>query len=658
MATRRIAPQPAMKTKRVQREKESFLHNKFLSLFPIAARVDVEDLAPYNIAVPVVIVWYSVFLALIVYFTWQNSASMQSEKFLAPASSLPTGATCTPVLAPWQDTFNVDNLGRWSTNPSYEANSSIYELSLGGVLIPVDEYRKEMQKMYADFEAMGNATADQDIPFALAVLSSYRFYSAPYKMQFYSHFDVRWLYNRELTGGIIADSTGQVCLANSVSMFPSLSYDFSAGIVSFIYEDVQSEYGPCDTIFDAFFTFGYSYAKTTTFKLDFDVASIHLATAINFGIIKDPATAGLTRVYNKLYAEYGAFYVDEYYVGMKPIFCLHDSRACFLYYGSFVLGGVFMYPLSGTWTDWGSTCPDITSGFGLDILTGALMFSYDLEAFEFGRRAYEKMQTAEGVAQWIQSVNYLLIEATASWYYSSNGDVNFPKEILAEFCGSFCVIMQFEAEWWTSNTPPINRNYVLYNDLFGQASSDNLPCQNVIFNAAVLQNVVASAPQSLEENYQICHLTAQEAFQRALGIAVGNAQLFGSIATALFVAVVVYLVNLSIKHYLFKVKSVPKKREFQETITKCLIRSMLHSHEASGSMKREEVEILSALLDIQYGPTESDELCAELVRLGIPPAYLSSPTKVVLFEDEGGAPVQNNNSAVVFDNDDHVKQDC
>eukprot|EP01031_Cornospumella_fuschlensis_P034872 gene34872-42228_t len=562
---------------------------------------------------------------------------MASEKFLSPAESSSPGSKCEAVLSAWQATFNLDIHGQWSSLPGFQTNSSMYELLLGGVPISDEDYKTEMQKMYVEFEAMGQATANHDLPYAIAALASFRYYSPTYRFQFYSHTDVRKIFNRPPLFGILANSLGDVCVSTeNPEGEPIASYDSLTGMLSLYYEDLFEAYAPCGRIFDVTWLFSTDFTATTKFTLSMDIASIQLATAINYGIIKDPANAGLTQVYNGLFGALGVFYVDEFYPDMQPVFCLHDGKnssisggACFLYFGSFLDGmGTFMYPLSGSWTD-GKSCPDISTGFGLDLLVGGVMMVGRDETFTFGLKAQENI-TRYGVAEWIHTVNTVLIQVAISGTWKGNSYTPW----LAAFCKEYCSIALFEFSWW-SQFPSVNRYYVLYNQFLLSDSNRQqyvtdglqapLACQNVLFDELMLQTVVNNPPQRLEENYKVCHLTREEAFQRAVGLSMGNAQLYTAVITVVFIFVLAFTLNRRNQgSYANKVKSKWETEELHDAISKSVTLSILDALKANGTMKDEQVDHLSQLLSLRFKPS-SARFRHEHQKLGIAEAYLDFP---------------------------------
>jgi hypothetical protein len=151
-----------------------FSVESLLKLWPShVSDVDHGDLKRSKLAIPLTTIYILLFLGSLVatfYVTLQNTIGKQ---FLSLDGSN-NFQNCEMQPQPITSKFSADFLGRWSTNPSYTSNNTIYELSFFGSLISDNQFRSTMEGFRRELYELGVRSSRRDFVWSAVAWSTFR----------------------------------------------------------------------------------------------------------------------------------------------------------------------------------------------------------------------------------------------------------------------------------------------------------------------------------------------------------------------------------------------------------------------------------------------------------------------------------------------------
>lgn len=135
-----------------------FSVDNFLKLFPSSPDFELRDLRRRGLAVPLTSLHVALFCTLLAVSTYFNFTSTMGQEFLSLQGNS-SAQTCQEQLQAVTATFLIDYKGRWSTDPKFLSNESIYSLRFDGATISLSEYQRSIRAFVDKISRVGRRSA-------------------------------------------------------------------------------------------------------------------------------------------------------------------------------------------------------------------------------------------------------------------------------------------------------------------------------------------------------------------------------------------------------------------------------------------------------------------------------------------------------------------
>jgi len=166
-----IPPSPAT---RMRTHKAFFSEENFLKLWPNhVSDLDLADLKRSHLAIPLTSLYIVLFLATLA-VTFLNTFNNSLGKQFLSLEGSNQFQYCELEPQPLTASFSGDFLGRWSTNPSFTGNNSIYELRFFGSVVSEEQYRGTMSEFRSQLREVGAKSSQRDYIWATIAWSTFR----------------------------------------------------------------------------------------------------------------------------------------------------------------------------------------------------------------------------------------------------------------------------------------------------------------------------------------------------------------------------------------------------------------------------------------------------------------------------------------------------
>ena len=316
-------------------------------------------------------IYFVVYLVAISYFTYSGALDESAKSFLSIENKNNVDITCNEIPLSVTGVFNFDLSGNWQTESTFLSNETIFSLSFSGSSITNDYYKQAFQRFKNDIKNIGIRGSFRDVAWNLVALSSYRSFDDVGNMMITPSTSAGVAYDNTIfTTSIVSKQLG-MC-RDELRMFGSYYSNFiSINIPSNITETDYLNYPaevfiPCKEYFsDSMIPIFKSWTQRDSFKITYDIRSIVTVLAINLGILDFKFLVSTETAYPGLVdLPDGDFYVDPYYNGMTPIYCLNQKDSlCFYLDGGFDASRTLYYPWTqsinwANYDDSGCECPD------------------------------------------------------------------------------------------------------------------------------------------------------------------------------------------------------------------------------------------------------------------------------------------------------------
>lgn len=446
------------------------------------------------------------------YFFYQQFITGLNQKFLSLDES---AGLCVAVLKPMSSSYLADSSGNWEHGESFSYTDAVYYFHANEYFATPEAWAADMADIDMNIlYVMSKIGETSTIAYNLVLWTAWSavMYSNGYAQTVRLTGDARYVFNREYNGGGIGNRN------DDCNLQPTVSYNALSGRFQMLYD--YSEFqnrSNCTSVLPSWQEFGLS---KSTFSLTFDVQSLVVAQAVNYGIFDfDSLTEVEWEGQNSTDSTYKqGFFIDSRYAGMSPIFCIYSynvSRCMIL-----ISTKVYAIPL---FNEFGvnesypekCNCSDATGTSDLcnrfNFLVGALIFNADAN----DPLDYLKTMLLGADFKTVNDGAYNAMFAAASPSPTLQ-DAAF-REDAYEFCevsGVSCSIISintFGDRW------EVNEYYL---QLF-QAS-----CVNTYYIPGVFTQLGAVPPTALAENYFECTETVWSAMVNSIGVASGTASLF------------------------------------------------------------------------------------------------------------------------------------
>lgn len=147
---------------------------KLLETFP-QTNLNVNELDNKGIAIPLLLIFYAVFLFMFVYSSYENIKLNVNQKFLVPAGSS-SEMICDEVPISMSEYISLDKNGEWSTSAAYEDSSSVYALKLNQAKFTsksATNFKKQMNNFISNFKIQADRGLSRDYAWNVVLAAAY-----------------------------------------------------------------------------------------------------------------------------------------------------------------------------------------------------------------------------------------------------------------------------------------------------------------------------------------------------------------------------------------------------------------------------------------------------------------------------------------------------
>ena len=316
-----------------------------------------------------VFAWIFAFISIIIYFLISNYNIEMNFKYL----SLDISTSCVEVKQSLYGTYYGDINGYWSSEPKYNKDMSIYEISFEGSQLSTDEYTTLISDISNKYNILGNISTQRDLAWSLITWSTFNYNNDNYKVKFRNRANINNIFN--LKTSVFVGNNKEKCypyseyyaqrnelskiLLKFSSKFNFVTSELEITVPLISVEGPPYYEQPCVNHFDIFSDFDYSpvnIAENSYITFIINMNTVAIAIAANFGIIDIRSQLNEIHIENtygdneNLFGfyklnlnEYGKFYVDPQYKNMNPIFCLNKKDNNSKYNSCFIYDGIQIY---------------------------------------------------------------------------------------------------------------------------------------------------------------------------------------------------------------------------------------------------------------------------------------------------------------------------
>jgi len=303
-----------------------------IAIDPGFGGVSSRDIKEIGWAIPVAFSTYMIFISILIYFTVTTTNSAVNQKFLSLQQS--TDYVCSVVPLTISATFEATYSGRWSTDPMFNLNQSIFELSFSGSQVSNDQFAGVMESFKAKLADLGNKGKRRNTLWNYLVWSTFTFHHVSTSISFSSNSDAAFFLDASSYDARGLGSRDGLCQTPMTVTFddatkrtylsmPIVVNNMSSNSSYPVYTEPCPKQG--HFISTNFIAAGAINDGTTTLDLQVDSRAFAIAVALNLGLMD---TALLVRTKPNSCVDYHCYvYSDPYYKTppMSPIICLDKT---------------------------------------------------------------------------------------------------------------------------------------------------------------------------------------------------------------------------------------------------------------------------------------------------------------------------------------------
>ena len=562
-----------------------------------------EDMKKLGILVPMTVLYIFVFLGALLYFSIQGAYAIQGQQFLSANEQ--DGSICATVASYITAIFEADLNGVWSTDSAnFQTNSSFYSIGFTGGAVDETAFTKSMKNFQDRLIAAGAKAAVRDVTYTLLIMSTllWRFPETGIKFSTNADPDMAFGSNVPWSWAII-NHDGRCVPQNQTGINGttiSSFYDkigknlvFRVDGISIDSADSTVYTEPCPKQLPSLYhLLGYRSDKYgSKYDIKFDIRTVMDVVAINLGIYpkEDFNLLNIGLSPSEFGLPDGSFYIDSFYKGFQPFFCLSDAAKgnsgpdiCFLALtgiklSDFDLGDILSYTLFyPTLTSYGEflthppeqgpcQCPRDKNSPSCNIPDHLLTLFYDTgdptmvsanntNTVSIGRYFQQFLvnDPVNGDLA-LNNATYIFSYAgTLLWYYGTVFDAQLSQAFNALCPNQKCAAMVMELTKASAFTPLTEQQLNLYG-LTSQFVKDKtsglntsqplLMCSDLVSQQKAVSKLVTVPPVQLTMPFFNCHNTLSTALQTSIGIAQGYASLASQLCMTVITVLIVQFFN-------------------------------------------------------------------------------------------------------------------
>jgi hypothetical protein len=513
--------------------------------------VDHDDLDRTGFMFFVAFTFRFIFIFVLLYVGITDYYSQLQNEYLSPTSS---SGDCENISVSIRNEYLSDYNGHWETQREFQFTEALYLLEFKGLEVTYEQYVANMQVFQSRLRALSNTAAQRDIGYTLVALASFHMEDEGRAMEFKFNTYTPLLFDY-VTGDFSIGNRNGFCVP--FDKYPIYAdYDKNNAAITFEVHVNDSTGTPCEQlIVHQYVNNNFAIQSDGVLPIKFDIRSIATAVAVNNGMLK--VNRDLKAVYSDAYGV--TAYIDPNYSDMAPLPCYPgateaDPDVCLILSPDYF----FMYPSimqMGNFADAAHCdCPIASSSRDVcetvSVIVGLLILNIDdriqqqTATFNFTRQFVDlrKNDPANGDL----AASKLFFDAHIRVHNSINTTAEDRRRAFDAICGDIpCSIFHIEL-YGESPFININSQGLQLSKLY--ADRDPSPCENALYQGTAMDPIISTPPVSLQESYFVCRPPPADAFQRALGVAAGSAELYSSIVLSIVITGFVYMYNRTHKN--------------------------------------------------------------------------------------------------------------
>lgn len=197
------------------------LKDAIVQQIPPQTSFDIVDLQNFyykeNYAVILGLAYVVVYVVILLYLSVTASQTEYNKKFLAIDALTIGQSVCQDIPVSVTGTYSGDSNGKWSTNPSFLQNSSIYEIQFTGSLITLEQYKTSFATFHNRLKSLGAISAKRELAWNLVAWSSFHVYDQASKLAFYSTASIATIMKHVTVDAVAIASRDGVCTKSGVT---------------------------------------------------------------------------------------------------------------------------------------------------------------------------------------------------------------------------------------------------------------------------------------------------------------------------------------------------------------------------------------------------------------------------------------------------------
>ena len=200
-----------------------------LPLFHLSFHLSDSDWKETGWAVAIVILYYLAFFWAFFYFVYSLTLTGSSTTYLSLQGNSKV-QTCDEIPITVTTTIYGDVYGRWSSDPLFLNNASIFALEFAGTNITTEQYTATMTSFKNQLKTLGAKAANRDVGWNSVMWSAFEFHDVKTGMTFYSIADPAYLYKSYVLMGLLTSAADGAC----INPFQLANWDVSGNYLSYI----------------------------------------------------------------------------------------------------------------------------------------------------------------------------------------------------------------------------------------------------------------------------------------------------------------------------------------------------------------------------------------------------------------------------------------
>ena len=326
-----------------------------LSLKPDFGGIETSDLESVaSVGVPLVLIYYAMFVTLLIYFTVIGVQNSTAVAFLSLQDSN-ADQLCVEKPQSVTGTYLGDYMGRWQTDTLFHHNSSLFSIQFSGSSLNNDQFQTIFKKFGTSMATFGKNGLSRSVFYNSLVWSVFAFRDDDTHILFTSTVDASTLAFGQFMNGAAWSNRYGLCNATTSTKSIAMSYSASTKsyvmsipiIMSSLYDidfKTHKSYSipePCPrhgktTLFSDSSIVDGLYYQPNSFNLAFDVHTLYSIIALNLGVFSSVQSISERYIQtDSVYQNFvvagfpGTFYVDQLYVPMQAFFCIDKTAAIY-----------------------------------------------------------------------------------------------------------------------------------------------------------------------------------------------------------------------------------------------------------------------------------------------------------------------------------------